>query len=1092
MSVDLLSNEQLSQANHDLRARLAETERALQSRLREIAALHQISALMLREQPLRAVLHEVVQEISACTGFPITTIEFYDETRQVMEFAAATGVALPADLSSFTVPVAATLSGVVARSGQALIEIRALERPEYADVTLRRLGVQSFVCVPMYVKGRVIGVVALAHPESVPLAADLVPMTQNLANFVATFVARKWAEEQRADTEQQGHEVLAKLAAGVVLMDVNGRYLLANERAASMFGSTPDAVIGKTLFDFLAPEVAQSYLERNRAFIAARIAAEYEGTFTLPVGTRTFFISDQVLLDAQGNGYALLSSSIDITKHKQVEAELQVALTKYRTLFEAFPLGITVSDRNGQIVEANLTAERLLGLGREEQRQRQIDGAEWQIVHADGTPLASSEYPSVQALKEQRLVSNVELGVVTPAGTTTWINVTASPLPLGDDGVVITYNDITARKQAEDNLRASEARYRSLFEHMAEGYAYCEMLFVDGVAEDWIYLEVNAAFETLTGLKAVRGKRVSAVLPGIRTTDPQLFEIYARVATTGQHEKFELWLATLQQWFSVSVYSPAPTYFVSVFELITTRKQAEAALHASTAKLEAALESMTDAVFISDLEGRFIHFNDAFATFHKFRHKDECAKTLAEYPAFLEVYLPDGTLAPLEQWAIPRALRGETVTNAEYTLRRKDTGETWIGSYNFAPIRDQVGTIVGSVTIGRDITKRKQDEVAQHQALEELRRSEYAFRTLYENMRDGFVSVDMHGVFRQYNRSFREMLGYTDEELAKLTYNEVTPSKWHALEAHILQEQILPRGYSEVYEKEYQTKSGRSIPVELRTMLIRDEAGQPAELWAVVRDITARKQTEAVLHQTMEELTRSNADLEQFASVASHDLQEPLRAVTSMVQLLQQRYQGQIDARADQYIGLAVEAASRMQALINDLLTFSRVQRRGKSFVPVLAEMALNDALANLQMAITESAAEITHTALPAVLADPSQLTQLFQNLLGNALKFRSEEVPRIHISAERRADAWCFAVRDNGIGIGHDYFERIFVIFQRLHPRRTYPGTGIGLALCKKIVERHGGQIWVESHLGHGATFFFTLPDRSQPHDDPFVRQAY
>ena len=667
MSVDLPTNEQLSQENHDLRARLAETERALQSRLREITALHQISALMLREQPLRAVLHEVVQEISACTGFPIATIEFYDETRQVMEYVAATGIALPADQSSFTIPIAATLSGVVARNGQALIETHALERPEYADTTLRRFGVQSFVCVPMSVNGRVIGVVALAHPEAVPLAADLVPMTQNLANFVATFVARKWAEEQRAVTEQQGHEVLAKLAAGVVLMDGNGRYLLANERAASMFGSTPDAVIGKTLFDFLAPEVAQSYLERNRAFIAARIAAEYEGTFTLPVGTRTFFISDQVLVDAEGKGYALLSSSIDITKHKQVEAELQIALTKYRTLFEAFPLGITVSDRNGQIVEANLTAERLLGLRREEQRQRQIDGAEWQIVHTDGTPLTSSEYPSVQALKEQRLVSNVELGVVTPAGTTTWINVTASPLPLGDDGVVITYNDITARKQAEDALRASEARYRSLFEHMAEGYAYCEMLFVDGVAEDWIYHEVNAAFEALTGLNDVRGKRVSAVIPGIRTTDPQLFEIYARVATTGQHEKFELFIATLQQWFSVSVYSPAPPYFVSIFEVITTRKQAEVALHASTAKLEAALESMTDAVFISDLEGRFIHFNDAFATFHKFSNKEACAKTLAEYPVFLDVYLPDGTLASLEQWAVPRALRGEAVTNAEYT-----------------------------------------------------------------------------------------------------------------------------------------------------------------------------------------------------------------------------------------------------------------------------------------------------------------------------------------------------------------------------------------------------------------------------------------
>ncbi|WP_161569258.1 sensor histidine kinase [Candidatus Oscillochloris fontis] len=383
--------------------------------------------------------------------------------------------------------------------------------------------------------------------------------------------------------------------------------------------------------------------------------------------------------------YQQAASLIDSSSRTRVEAELNVALTKYRTLFEALPLGITVSDHTGQIVESNAMAERLLGIGKEEQQYRHIDGAEWHIVRPDGTPMPPEEFASVRALKEQRLIENVEMGIMSPDGVTTWINVTAAPVPLENYGVVIAYNDISSRMAAE-----------------------------------------------------------------------------------------------------------------------------------------------------------------------------------------------------------------------------------------------------------------------------------------------------------------------------------------HAL------------------------------------------------------------------HQTMRELTRSNADLEQFAYVASHDLQEPLRGAIGMLQLLQQRYHGRLDSRADQYISLAVDSANRMQALINDLLLFSRVERRNQIFTQIDAVDALEHAIGNLQVAIQESSAEITYDPLPQVYADSIQITQLFQNLLSNAIKFCNEAPPRIHVSAQRRSNAWVFAVRDNGIGIAPDHVERIFIIFQRLHPRQAYPGTGIGLAICKKIIERHGGQIWVDSHLGHGATFFFSIPDQA------------
>jgi len=224
-------------------------------------------------------------------------------------------------------------------------------------------------------------------------------------------------------------------------------------------------------------------------------------------------------------------------------------------------------------------------------------------------------------------------------------------------------------------------------------------------------------------------------------------------------------------------------------------------------------------------------------------------------------------------------------------------------------------------------------------------------------------------------------------------------------------------------------------------------------------------------------LARSNTELEQFAYVASHDLQEPLRMISSYVQLLSRRYKGRLDTDADEFIAFAVDGTLRMQQLINDLLAYSRVGTRGKPLAPTDFEDVLSKAMTNLKVAIEESGAVVSHDQLPMALADETQMVQLFQNLLGNAIKFRAEEVPRIHVSARAEREEWVFAVRDNGIGIDPQFHERIFVLFQRLHGRDEYPGTGIGLTISKKIVERHGGRIWLESSAGAGTTFYFSVP---------------
>ncbi|MES2467796.1 MAG: PAS domain S-box protein [Verrucomicrobiota bacterium] len=260
----------------------------------------------------------------------------------------------------------------------------------------------------------------------------------------------------------------------------------------------------------------------------------------------------------------------------------------------------------------------------------------------------------------------------------------------------------------------------------------------------------------------------------------------------------------------------------------------------------------------------------------------------------------------------------------------------------------------------------------------------------------------------------------------------------------------------------------------------RDALGQAVKMIGCNWDISRERYAAEELKRTVEELARSNAELEQFAYVASHDLQEPLRAVAGCVELLEKDYHGKFDAGADELLRHAVDGATRMQTMIRDLLAYSRVGTRAQPFVEVDCQAALDLALTNLSTAIHESGAVITHDPLPALMADPTQLAQLFQNLIGNGIKFRSGRPPEIHVGAQRQDEGWLFSVRDNGIGIEPQYLDRIFVIFQRLHTRAEYPGTGIGLAICKRIVERHGGRISVESEPGKGSTFFFTLPDKA------------
>ncbi|HMI51427.1 MAG TPA: ATP-binding protein, partial [Candidatus Saccharimonadales bacterium] len=274
-------------------------------------------------------------------------------------------------------------------------------------------------------------------------------------------------------------------------------------------------------------------------------------------------------------------------------------------------------------------------------------------------------------------------------------------------------------------------------------------------------------------------------------------------------------------------------------------------------------------------------------------------------------------------------------------------------------------------------------------------------------------------------------------------------------------------------------KDGSEFPIEI--MLSPLESAEGILVTAAIRNITERKQSEEHLVKTVRELKRSNDELQQFAYVASHDLQEPLRMVASYTQLLAQRYKGRLDSDADEFITYAVDGSTRMQGLIQDLLTYSRAGTNGKALRAISGETALNEALASLRATIEESGAIVTHDPLPTITTDGTQLAQVFQNLVGNAIKYHGAQTPQVHVSAAKNGGGeWIFSVRDNGMGIDPQYFDRIFVLFQRLHGPTKFKGTGIGLAICKKMLDGLGGRIWVESQPEKGSTFYFTVPERN------------
>jgi PAS domain S-box-containing protein len=469
------------------------------------------------------------------------------------------------------------------------------------------------------------------------------------------------------------------------------------------------------------------------------------------------------------------------------------------------------------------------------------------------------------------------------------------------------------------------------------------------------------------------------------------------------------------------------------------------------ALLAALVEYSQDAIVAKTLDGIITYWNPAAEQLFGYTAAEAIGESIL-------LLTPDDRRD--EERRLLESLREGKPIAYHDTIRVRKNGTHLRVSLNLSPLQSSDGTVVGGATIARDMTAR---------VLAEER-----FRLVFEAAPNSMLMIRADGKIVLANSSAEELFGYTRNELLEASLERLFPQVSRAEDDADRSGTEVP-SIGEGRDLYVLHKDGVEVPVEISLNPIETDQGQFV-LCAVV-DITERKQAAELLAAQRRELERSNAELEQFAYVASHDLQEPLRMVVSFTELLEQRHKGKLDEKTDKFIRYIVEGGKRMQLLVSDLLAYSRVGRKGRPYQPVDTAEVARQVLADLGGMIAESGAEVVCGSLPLVNGDRGQLAQVFQNLVVNAIKFRSERAPLVRIGAESNGREWIYCVRDNGIGIEMQYADRLFQMFQRLHERGKYKGNGIGLALAKKIVEGHGGRIWFESEPGEGTAFYFTLP---------------
>ena len=911
---------------------------------------------------------------------------------------------------------------------------------------------------------------------------------------------RKKVEKKLEDSYNIFNSIIENTTDAIFLKDLNGNYLMINSAGAKLVGKSVEEIIGKDDRALFSPETAENVIKHDKEVIETGQTKTYD-EFTISGGKKTIYLSTKgVYRDHNGNLTGLFGIAKDITGRKIAEKAVKGSESKYRTIFENTGIAFAVMDEDTTISLMNNEAEKIMGYSKDEIEEKRS----WTEFVAKKDDLNKmEEYHRLRRVDPDAAPKKYEFQAVTKEGVVKDIIITISMIP-GTKKTIASFLDNTDHKNIERALKESEARYRTIFENT--GIAF--MLIEEDMTISLINEEVEKTFGFLKGEVEGKKKWTDFVASDDDLKRMKMYHQIRRENPESAPKEYEFHAVNKEGdikniLVTVSMI-PGSKMSISSFLDITDRKKVENALKNSREEFKTLIENSPLGITRFDRNLRYVFINSAGANIMGFPQEKYIGKT------YNEIGTPEELLSTVEP-LLKRIFKTGKPENFEFTIPGPE-GLKYYESRNI-PEFDENGNVKSVLAVAADITQQKkaQDvlkeahdtlelkvrertkelkksnkqlkkEIEERKNAEEaLKESEERFKILFEYAPDPYFLTDMEGNFLGGNKAAERLINFKKEEiigknlleLGLLTGDQVT----NALD--LLSRNI--EGFATGPEEFILTrKDGKKIPVEITGYPI-EIRGQKLVL-GMARDISERKKSEEKLKETIHELKRSNDELQQFAYITSHDLQEPLRTIASFTQLLERRYKNKLDADADEFIDFIVDAATRMKEMIQGLLDYSRIGTRGGEFNFTDIEEVLTTVLSNLHAAIMESGAKITYDKLPSVIADRNQLIQVFQNLISNAIKFKREGVaPEIHISAikNEKKEEFIFSVSDNGIGLEHQYKDKIFEVFKRLHTIDEYKGAGIGLAISKKIIERHGGRIWVESELGNGSTFYFTLPVR-------------
>ncbi len=749
----------------------------------------------------------------------------------------------------------------------------------------------------------------------------------------------------------------------------------------------------------------------------------------------------------------------------RVQVELEASRAKYFELYDLAPVGYITLNRDLVVREANLAASMLLGMDRNNVINRGISTffteQSQELLYLHFRRLAQGEGKQKHVLTVQR-----------KDGSEIMVQFESNLIKNGaEKGFRSILTDVTELKDAEHALSRSETKFRTLFKNMTEGFYLSEMLFdQQGRPYDQIVLEANPAFQKQTGLPNPVGRTIREILPQV---EQSWFDNYGQVARTGNPMHFENYNEGTSKWYAVSSYSSEKGKVASIFTDITERKHAEEALRESEARYRSLFQDNGAVMLLIDpSNGDIVDANQAACEYYGYG----CEELLK-----MKIYHIN-TLGPEIVGEDMSKSLGGVKKHFDFRHRLASGMVRDVEVYS-GPIYIRGKPLLYSII--HDVTDRKriERELEDTKGLLEAINHQMPIGIMVADAQSGEILLANDEIEKIYGLGFRptEIKGFVDyvrlarRHLDGRLYRTEEYPLVRSLKGEVIRSELAgvlrPDG-SEVFI------SGSSAPVFDSNGNIVASVALSIDVTEPIRTQRERDRLLADVERNSKELQRSNAELEQFAYVASHDLREPLRMVSSYLDLLEKKYRGKVlDDKAEEFIDFAVNGATRMREMIEDILTYARVGTRGEPHQLVDMEQVLGRVMKDLERDLVESGAVVTAGPLPEVKADPSQMSQLMQNLIANAIKFRSSEAVKVQVSAEGQGNEWVFAIADNGIGISPDQQPRLFQMFQRLNTRQEYPGTGIGLAICKKIVEQHGGRIWVVSEVGKGSIFYFTLP---------------